>query len=58
MEKTDGWKRTTSNGPQTGDQVRPLAEEDGEGPNRVEGQQEEKVKNVVSWRGGEEEANP
>ncbi len=57
MENTDGWRRTT-NAPQTGDQVRPLAEEDGEDSNRVEGQQEEKVKTVVSWRGDEKKVKP
>ena len=40
---TDAWKRTT-NGPQTGDQVRSPAEEDGKEPDRIETQQEKKVK--------------
>ena len=38
----NGSKRTTD-GPQTGDEVRPPAEEDGEDPDRVEARQEEKV---------------
>jgi len=42
-EHYHGWKRTT-NGPQTGDQIRPLAEEDGKEPDRIEDQQEEKVR--------------
>jgi hypothetical protein len=36
----DGWQRTTHT-PQTGDQVRPPAEEDGEDPDRVEDREEE-----------------
>jgi len=36
----NGWKRTTD-GPQTGDQIRPLAEEVGKEPDRIEDQQEE-----------------
>jgi len=39
----DGRKRTT-NGPQTGDQVRPPADENGKKPDCIEDQQEEKVK--------------
>jgi hypothetical protein len=42
-EKHNGWKRPT-HCPQTGDQVRPLAEEDGKDPDRVEDRQEEEVK--------------
>ena len=57
MEKTNGRKRTT-NSPPTGDQVRPLAEEDGKGSDWGEGQQEEKVKTVVSWHGDEKKAKP
>jgi hypothetical protein len=43
MEKANGRKRTT-NGPPTGDQVRPLAEEDGEEQNRIQDRQKEKVR--------------
>ena len=39
-ENCNGWKRTTD-GPQTGDQVRPPAEEDGKEPDRGEDQREE-----------------
>ncbi len=42
----NGWKRTTD-GPQTGDQVRSSAEEDGKEPDRIEDQQEEKVKSPL-----------
>jgi hypothetical protein len=41
-DDSNGWKRTT-NAPQTGDQVRSPAEEDGKDPDRVEDQQEEEV---------------
>jgi phage baseplate assembly protein gpV len=37
-----GWKRTTD-GPQTGDQVRSPAEEDGKEPDRGEGQPEKEM---------------
>jgi hypothetical protein len=40
---SNGWKRTTV-GSQTGDQVRPPAEENGEEPDRVEDQQKEEVR--------------
>jgi len=40
---SNGWKRTT-NTPQTGDQVRPIAEEDGKEPDCGEDWQEDKVK--------------
>jgi len=42
-EKCNGWKRTTPNGPQTGDQIHPPAEEDGKEQDCIEDQQEEKV---------------
>src|SRR5271157_2624469 len=38
-----GWK-STANGPQTGDQVLPPAEENGKEPDRCEDQQKEKMK--------------
>jgi hypothetical protein len=38
----NGWKRTT-NGPQTGNQVRPPAEEDGKEPDRTDDRQEEEI---------------
>ena len=58
MAKTNGRKRTT-NASQTGDQVHPPAEEDGEGSDWGEDWQEEKVKHVVvSWCGNEKKAKP
>jgi hypothetical protein len=47
----NGWKRTTD-GPQTGDQVRTLAEEDGEEPDRIEDGQEKEVKSLPPVRHG------
>jgi hypothetical protein len=40
---SNDWKRPTD-GPQTGDQIRSLAEEDGKEPDRIEDQQEEEMK--------------
>jgi hypothetical protein len=40
--ESNGRKRTTD-GPQTGDQIRSLAEEDGKKPDRIEDQQEEEM---------------
>jgi hypothetical protein len=47
---SNDWKRTTDT-PQTGDQVRSPAEEDGKEPDCGEDQQEEKVKSSQEYEG-------